>query len=239
MDQREADIAERVGKLAQEKTAAEQKQHEYQDRIDALEKTREKLLKETHQEIHQWREQHLQQAKKDVESARQEWQQSLVREREVLVRELQSEIYRQTIRVTERLLTGLSDTQLQNRIADRFANQLAQTDEETAATLRTAHQTQNAVINTSHELSETEQQQVESAVRHLTGSDKPIAFHTRPELVCGVELQISGHRLAWSGRNALAGIESQLLAALDHQVSAPSEPASSSEDPIDSEVSTS
>lgn len=239
MDQREADIADRVRNLELEKTAAEQQQQDYQARIDTLEKTRDSLLGETQQEVRQWREEHLQQAKKEVESAREEWQQAFGREKESLIRDLQSEVYHQAIHTTECLITELSGSRLQSHIVERFADLLSETDSETAATLRSAHRTQNAVVDTSHELPDTEQQQIESAVRRLTGSDRPITFRTRPELVCGIELQISGHRLSWSGRNALTGIKSQLLASVDHLTSEPSEQTISPEDRMAGEVSAS
>ncbi|MDA1230004.1 MAG: hypothetical protein O2856_04455, partial [Planctomycetota bacterium] len=92
MEQRESRLAARLSDAAAAEATANLCQQEYTEKLDDLANTREELLAEAGREVAIWRTDHFQTAKDDIENARQQWQQSLVREKQMLLREIQLDV---------------------------------------------------------------------------------------------------------------------------------------------------
>ena len=59
---------------------------------------------------------------------------------------------------------------------------------------------------------------LEEALRRISGDSTEFEFRTNEDLVCGIELHTPSCRLAWSVRESVAELESQLIDAIDRVI---------------------
>ena len=220
MDQREARIAERLTEAAEAKDAATGRENEYREKLDDLATAREELLATAGRDVETWRVEHLRKAKVEVDGARTEWHRTLSREKQSLLRQLQLDVADHATDVSRHLLRELADERLQSQIVSRFLKLLVDSDSETHQLLTAAHHERAIQIETSHELSAPDRSRVAAAIEQITATDLEIEFRESAELICGIELRAPGCKLAWSIREFLAEVESDLIDAIDEAIPA-------------------
>lgn len=215
MEQRETRISERLQSAEGAEKDALAARRDFEQKSADLDRASETLLLNAHREVDAWRVEHLQQARDEVDTARVGWRTSLERERQTLLRELQLEVAHHSSDVARRLLTELADERLQNRLVTRFLERLATADAATHKLISESQRERPVIVESSHELSPSEQEVVCVAVRQVTKLDGEVDFRINPDLVCGIELHAGGCKLAWSIREALAELESSLIDAIE------------------------
>ena len=226
MDEREARIADRLTEAASAKEAADKSGRQYQKKLDDLASTREELIAVAGREVEAWREEHLRKAKDEADGARTDWRRTLAREKQSLLRQLQLDGAHHAMDIGRHLLMQLADEQLQSRFVRQFLKHLADADQETLKSLGSVPHEQVIQIESSHEISGGDGDRITAAIRKVTGSNVEIEFRMNPELLCGVELRAPGCKLAWSIRECLAELESDLIDSIDQSIpSAVAEPA--------------
>ena len=128
--------------------------------------------------------------------------------------------------ISRHLLRQLADEQLQSRFVSQFLKHLAEADQETLKSLESVPHEQVVQIESSHEIGGGDGDQITAAIRKATGSDVDIEFRVNSDLLCGIELRAPGCKLAWSFRECLAELESDLIDSIDQSIpSAVAEPA--------------
>ncbi len=218
MDQREARIADRLTEAASAKEAADESGRQYQKQLDDLASTQEELMAVAGREVETWREEHLRKAKDEVDVARTEWRRTLAREKQSLLRQLQLDGAHHAMDIGRHLLKQLADEQLQSRLVSQFLMHLADADQEALKALESVHHEQAVQIESSHEIDGGDRSAIAVAIRDVTGPDVEIEFRVNSDLVCGIELRAPGCKLAWSFRECLAELESNLIDAIDQTI---------------------
>lgn len=220
MDDRQAGIAATIEEARTSEKNAETTQRDFEQKLAELSNTRNTLLTEAQQQADSWRDERLNQARDEVSQARNEWHGALRREKHQLLQSLQLEVARHTADATRHLLNQLAGEDLQPALVRGFVNQLTNASNELCATLNRAGTATSIVVESSHSLSESDRNAIELAIHRITEHSAAFEFKTNPDLVCGIELHTQGCRLAWSAREAVAELESQLIDAVDHAVPA-------------------
>jgi F-type H+-transporting ATPase subunit b len=101
---------------------------------------------------------------------------------------------------------------------NRFLDRLTNAGDQTRDLLKKAEKDQGFVVVSSHDLTENEQDRIRAAIRDATTPHAAVEFHKNNDLVCGIELQAPGCKLAWSVRESLAELESDLIDAVSQHM---------------------
>jgi len=216
MEQRESHIAGRMAQADAAKQQADATEREYRAKLDDQASTREELLAQTAQDVAKWRDDHVLQAKHEVESDRAQWHRDLDRDKDSLIRDLQFTVTRQATDLGGHLLQQLADERLQSRMVSRFIAMLEATDDRDDM-LAILGKDGIVKFETTHTLSDGEQQRVVAGLGEVAEHCE-IDFRVNPRLVCGIELQTPGFKLAWSFQDSIAEMETVLFRAIEDAI---------------------
>ncbi|MBI1314319.1 F0F1 ATP synthase subunit B [bacterium] len=220
MDAREQQIATRIQAATTAQEEARQQSREYRQQIDELQHTREELLAAAGRDVDLWKQEHIQQARHEVDQARTEWLKSLGREREAFLQELRRRAGRQVHTMAGHVLTKLCDAPLELRVIDAFATRLQQVEDTRRAaiadSIRNSHH--RVLVETAFDLTDAGQEQIRNLIHNHLTDGVEIDFRTVPELICGIELKAAGYKVAWSVGESLQTLEEDFAHALDEAV---------------------
>ena len=218
MQKREGAMAGRQAEAADATAQAEAIRKDYELQLQQLNATRDKSLEEARQAADEWQKQQMQRSREEVATAKTQWQRSLAREKQTLLKELQLQVSQHATDVSRHLLQDLSDERLQTRLVERFLSELANADATTIEPIAAALRKDGLVIETSHDLSGDEQSEIVNRIQSLADENGGVDFRVNAKLVCGIELHAPGCKLAWSIRDALAKVESDLIDAVENAI---------------------
>lgn len=231
MEEREARVAARLTDAKDLQDAATTLQAEYREKLDDQAKTRAEILATAAKEVDSWRENHLKAAKSEIETAREQWQSSLLREKRSLLRQLQLEVTQHSTDLCRHVLEQLADERLQSRLVTRFVSLLSSDAGEGEQLQPSIVGERTILVNSSHELNQEERAKIAAALVEIGVSVEP-DFHVNPELICGIELRAAGCKLAWSFRDSVAELESDLTASIDELIPTESHGASAAQEEL-------
>jgi F-type H+-transporting ATPase subunit b len=223
MDQREAHIASRLQEAQEGITQAEQKAALYERQINELHNTREQLLTQARQDAEVQHRDLLEQARQEVQRLRERWHEALRHEQDAFLRGLREHAGVQVCAVARRALTDLAHEELEHRMIDVFLERLQDLAAETRHTLAEAARSdaQGLVIRTALPLSSERRQQLCAAVQTHIADGADVQFASRPELLCGIELEASGCKVAWNLAEYLDTLEAHFATVLAAETSEP------------------
>jgi F-type H+-transporting ATPase subunit b len=220
-DEREAKIASRFEEAEEKAREAEQKAESYRARQQALEEEQERLISEAKEEAEARRKEMLKKARQEVEETRTEWQQMLHQKQESFLQELRRRAGRQTVTLTRQALADLADAEMEQQMVEQFIKQLRNVAEperqEIADLIQAADQ--KLVITTTYELAPSDRQTLLEVVHNQFGNETEGVFETSSDLICGIELKVNGHKIAWSLDHYLTGVEEDFVRVLEDEVS--------------------
>lgn len=197
-------IAERQQKitavLEQAQRQIEQAEAEklaYQARQAELKTQREAWLNQAQQAAAAQREAWLIAARAEIDAIRADWLAAWRREQAEQQRALQREAaHRLTAAVRDALRT-LADADLEARMLAPLLAQLRALDADDLSALAQAAQN-GGVVTTAFALDAARQAEWRNALGEVLGGGIALTFRPDPEAACGVTLDLSGHRLAWT-----------------------------------------
>ncbi len=209
MDEREQKIANRLAEASKAREEAEREIDVYRQQTEELEHAKEELLAEAGREIETWKAQHREQAKQEVDAARQEWYRAIQREKNAFLRDLRQRAGQHVFLTARRVLSKLSNESLEQRIIESFLDRLQNVDEQQRSKIAEAiRNTRHQVfVKSGFELPDELRRRVLDAARQSLGDGVKIEFEVTPEILCGVELQAAGYKVAWSMGETLDEME--------------------------------
>lgn len=224
MDQRQAVIDKRLSDAEAARNAANEQREEYDAKCGELANAREEQLAAAGREVEAWRETHLQKAKAEAQAARTQWQQALVREKQALLREMQLDTASHATDLSRHVLKELASERLQSLMISRFESLLEESDSAQRNLRDAAADSAALLIETSHELLPQDRDSLRAIICRFTEPDIAVDFRVNSQLICGIELRTAGCRLAWSIRDSLVELESDLMESIDEYVPDAAEP---------------
>ncbi len=220
MDEREQKIVRREEDAAAKKSEAEQEALNYRRKTEDLEEREGELLEEAQARAEKEKRKLLDQARQEVDESRRRWQESFEREKETFIGELRRRIGHQACTVARRCLQDLADARLEELTFEMFLQKLSALPEQDREELKKAlgKGGQKITLRTAFE---TGSGQLEELKQHLSklvpaaGNNLNLAASTDPELICGLELDAGGYRVAWNIDSYLEDVEEQVLKELE------------------------
>lgn len=221
MDRREERIAGRLREGSEMKEQAEKEAEEFRNRAAALEERKRDMLSRAETEAEVRRRELVEGARAEVEKEKAQWRTAVEDEKEAFLRELGSRACAEVLSVAERALRDLSDTDLNERMAEVFIGRLREAagDHIPGA----AGDQGDVVVTTSFDLSPETKEALEEAIREKVSKDAPVSYRTSKGLLCGIEVRYGGFSLGWSLGGFLKGLEEEVSKSLEEGLAGPRE----------------
>jgi F-type H+-transporting ATPase subunit b len=219
MDEREAHIASQLEEAEQKRQQAEQEAQDYRQRREELEARREEILTEAEKEAETHRKELFEKARQEAEAAQRHWEEAVQRHKEEFFQELRRRVTRQTDQVMRRALADLADADLEQHVIDVFIERLERLDDDRRETIADSiHDSHGQVVVCSafHITDESRERLISAINKHiLDGDGIEVDYERAPDLVCGIELQTDGRRIAWSVKDYIDQLEENVFHALE------------------------
>jgi F-type H+-transporting ATPase subunit b len=220
METREAHIATRVQAAQDQLIEAERQAAHYHEQLQALNQTREAMLKQAEADAESQRQQLVDQARQDVEQRQARWRQTLQQEQTSWLQELRRQAGLQVVAVARRAIEDLAHTDLERAVVQVFQGRLQTLDDEARHALTAAggDGPLAVVIRSAFPLPVEAQQTLRQAVREQLAGDAQVQFTTAPALICGIELETKDQKLAWHVAHYMDRLEEQFNAMLQQDI---------------------
>jgi F-type H+-transporting ATPase subunit b len=220
MDDREKKIVEREERAISSRKEAEAEAESFRRRSEELRKDEESAMEKARLAAEEEKAEMLSRARKDVEEARKRWEEAFERDKESFTAELRRRIGQQACAIARRCLKDLADGSLEQIIRSRFVVKLQELPSADLKKLSKALSAAEyrATIKSAFDFPEKELQSLRVVLGDLVAvtEDKiKITFKKEQDLICGLELETGGYRVAWSIDDYLADVEEQILKDLD------------------------
>ena len=221
MDRREQRISDRLSQAQQRERKAEEASENYRARQHELERAREDLLAEARDEAGEEKRQLLEQARDEVDEQRRQWRRQVEQERQEFMEGLRRRAVESIQAIARRALGGLADSELEERIVQRFIGQLKSADKDTRNALAAGDGPVR--IHSGFALDSSVRGRLTRAVHELLGGDVDVDYGQDEALLCGIELRRGERRLSWNLADYLDELEQRLAEAFTPLATATSE----------------
>lgn len=222
IDAREKRIAEGFAEADLKKVAAEKERADFQSRNEALERQRAALVSQMAEEVSAERSRLLDAARREAEALSAKRMESLRDEATHLNQALGRRAQQEVFAIARKTLADLASASLEERMAEVFVSRLRALGEQEKAELRAAFLAgagAPAVVRSAFDLDAALRSQIDSAVKEAVAPEAATRFEVAPDFVSGIELAVTGLKLAWNIDAYLLSLEkgvSELL-TLDGQ----------------------
>jgi len=215
MDQREAELRERVLATERSRAAAEQEAQELAVARRSLEEHRQAQREAAEQEVERWREEQMRHARREIERAEERWRDSLAREQVELLAEIQERVGGLVTTILRLVLPGFADATVERRSLDLFLGQLEQLEKSRRDELVDALATgAPAVVQSAAELPGDARKRIEEALARQLHPAREVHFEIAPALICGLTLRVGGYTLGWNLRDILQQLDDEFRLGL-------------------------
>jgi F-type H+-transporting ATPase subunit b len=208
MTARERGIAERLEQAEERERLAERREHEYLDKMRALDEDHAARLQEARAAADRERSRLVERAREDVDAEHARWVRQLRQEEEDFSGALKRELGASALDLARRILADLADAGLERQVIDGFLEHFDGLPETDRAALERAGG--EVTVKSAFELARGDRGRMAAAVREKLGTDTEIRFERDPALLCGVELARSGYKLSWNVAEYLAELDERI-----------------------------
>jgi len=208
MDKREQRIAASLREAEQREQIAAERIQEYQNKIGELDLERDQMIEEATTAATTRRQELLEEARDEVEVKRHHWQQQVEQEKQDFLRGLRYQAADSIQAIARHALSDLATRELEEQIVENFIQQLETLD--AAARQKFASTAETALISTSFNLEATMRAKLAQAIHKHIVPGIDIVYDESPDLLCGIELTLSGRRLSWTLSAYLEQLEQRM-----------------------------
>jgi len=217
---REKNIADQLASAATKKAEAQKEQDDFKQKNDAFDKQKAELMSNAKKEADASRDRLLKEAQTEADALRSKRKEALKNEEHDLNQEIIQRTKQEIFAIAAKALHDLADVSLEEHMCAVFIKHLQSLTDEEKHTLAFAFQaySPSTLITSAFALSPAQQEAIKTAVREISGTDKDkLQFKVVPELVSGIELSVSGHKLAWSIADYLGTLEKSVDEAMSEK----------------------
>jgi len=223
MDEREKRIADQLEEAEKREDAARQEKERHQEMNSELESRREGLLGQMKEDVETQRKELVGQARQKVDAVRANWLEALEREKEAFLQDLRERTGKYTYAVARRALKDLANVDLEHQMVRVFIERLKNLDQEEKEALGAAIDKSNPIVRvtSAFEIPQDGSQEIAQVLQAYLSEPIDLQLSTSPDVISGIELNAQGHKIAWSLRDYLEGLETTFAEALTAQVNRP------------------
>lgn len=220
MDEREQNITDRLEVAEQQRQAAEAEAQSYRQQQQELEAKRAEMLAQAREDADTRRQELLDNARQEVESVQARWHQAVRDEKDAFLRDLRQRASQQTYAMARRALSDLAHADLEQQMVTAFLDELQHLDQDTWGAIAAARQDsgQPLVIYSAFDLPPEACQRLHHVLQKHLGASFDLRYETDPDVICGIELQTAGRKIAWSLAHYLETLEENLAVAFEEEV---------------------
>ncbi len=224
MKEREQRIVQREVEAAEQERMARREEQAYRRKLEELQQRGKEIQDEARSAAEVEKGELLEEARREVEERKRRWEEAFEREKESFILELRRRIGRQACSIARRCLQDLADARLQELTWDLFIRKTDGLPESERRALREAlfADNQGLVLRSAFEIPPGGLQRLQATLQDIfddsenkSGQALEAALKIDPALICGLELQVGGYRLAWSIDSYLEEVEEGLLVELE------------------------
>ena len=198
-----AELADADAKKAEALTARE----EFGRKNELFDAKRDELLRQATDEAETERQRLLDEVRRETDSLRTRQHEQLQNELKVLSEEVVSKMRAEVFAIARKMLTDLAGVSLETRMAEVFVERLRAFD----AKERLAFDETPVLVRSAFELPQALRGTISGAIDELHEAKTRVHFEVVPELIGGIELVLSGQKIAWSVADHLLQLEKTAL----------------------------
>lgn len=200
IDAREQRIAAELTSAQATKNEAAQQYQEFQYKNEQFEQQNAARMKQLDAQAKAERVRLLDEVRAESQALRRKLQLVLKNEQLSLQQALSCRVRKEVFATVRKVLVDLAGTSLEERMTAIFINRLHAINEQEMAELKSAlySSAQPLLVRTAFTLSTEQCTLIEMAMKEILGDDVVLSFVTQPDLVCGIEINANGQKIAWS-----------------------------------------
>lgn len=205
----ETEASQRQAELQQQELTKKNQQFAEQQAVD---------IEKAKADAEQLKQTMVDEASESVSVQRSQWLAGLQKEQQHLDQEISQRTQHEVLHVARKVLRDLSGASLEDQMIATFIGSLQQ--------LATDQRQQfieglegDLIIRTAATLSETQKQSLTDTIQRIFSDQVSIRFAVDEQLIGGIELLGSGHKLSWNIEDYLSGLEESIAELVEHKVS--------------------
>lgn len=220
MDEREERISGRLKEAERREDEARHELERYQEKTEEIDDRRDVLLNKMREDVEAQRKALIGEARDQVEGVRANWHEALEREKDAFLQDLQERTGRHTYAIARQALKDLADADVERQIIRVFVERLRSLDEEEQRALRESvgQSRQGVRVISAFEIPQDTSQEIAHVLEAYASEPVDLHFETSTDVICGIELNANGHKIGWSLRDYLEGLETTLAEVLMGQL---------------------
>jgi F-type H+-transporting ATPase subunit b len=217
IDKREEKITARINEAEQKHLAAEEEINIYRKKNEDFELRRAEMFAQMKEETESQKKQLLENSRQEIEEIKTRWNESVMQERDVFLKNLRRRVIDQVYAITRQALSDLAATDIEQHIVNVFIKKIKEFDEtkgeKITQTLRDS--ASGITIATSFELPGDKRDLILKAVRDFQVGNKDVKFIVSNDILCGIELRENGHVIGWNLEDYLNSLEKDFNKAIE------------------------
>lgn len=213
IDAREEKVSAQLSDAAAKMSAAEKEQIAFQEKNAALDQSRAALMQAATEAAKAERERLLDEARRASEELGAKRQAALEKEAQSLRQSVGRRSEQAVFAIARKALGDLADANLEDRMVDVFLHRLRGLEGKAKSIMIEAAKTADdpALVRTTVPLSQPQRSKAEAAIKDVLGATIPVQFEAAPDLICGIEMELNGQKLAWSLEEYLTVLEESAI----------------------------
>jgi F-type H+-transporting ATPase subunit b len=212
MEEREQKIVSRLQEIEKKKSEAEQELESYRKMSQELSDKREEMLAKAAREAQVLEADLMKKAREEVSSSSANWSRDLQAQRATLLEDLNRRAGEEVFAIVRRALRDLANEDLEPQIISIFLKRLQNIDKSESEMIQEFYKNvdQEITVRSTFVIPEEMRQKILETVRDQTGIEVTILYEIAPELICGLEMDSHGVRVAWSIAGYLNTLQADL-----------------------------
>lgn len=214
MDEREAKIVQRYDEAEQIKAKAREEAELYENRNRELNAAAEEMMNKARAEAETHKSALMKKAREEVDVIQRRWIETLAREQASFLEELRRRAGQQIFAIARKALVDLADEELERRMLAAFLSRLEKIDGDELQRFKSTMGSDSIIIQSAFDVPPEAREKIsQTLTRHLS-NQAPIQYDKSEDIVSGIEMRTSGHKISWSLNDYLIALEENFSHAL-------------------------
>lgn len=216
MDEREAKIVQRYDEAEEIKMKAREEAELYESKNRELNAMADEMMNKARTEAEAHKSELMKKAREEVDNIQRRWIETLAREQASFLEELRRRAGQQIFAIARKALVDLADEELEHRMLAAFLSRLEKIDGDELQRFKTTMGSDSTgiIIQSAFNVPPDAREKISETLSKHLSSKSPIQYDTSEDIVSGIEMRTSGHKISWSLNDYLVTLEENFSHAL-------------------------
>lgn len=200
IDERKRRIQEQFEEAENRQKEAEQRKEDYERKRKELDERHEEIIAQAREDAEVEHKRLVRQAREEVEELSSQWKNSLRRERESFLNDLQKRTVEQVFHISQRAMRDLASVNLERGVIDTFLDQIRSLSNQEKENLRDSLRSngKTARVISSFEIPGEDQERIRNQLHDHISSEMEVEYRTERDLILGIELVTQDRKVSWN-----------------------------------------